>query len=82
VKPNLKQGPGAVASACYLSYMECINGTIVIQTCPGIKGQPMSKIINAKTTGGVAHVVHGLPSKREALSLNLSTTEFGSHGKR
>jgi hypothetical protein len=53
---------------------------ITIQTCPGLKQDPISKITNAKRGVVVvtdSHLVGHLPSKHKALSQLPSTKNFG-----
>jgi hypothetical protein len=51
-----------------------INSRIAVHSSLGIKGDPISKITNAKRAGGVAQRVEHLPSKHKALSSTPNTT--------
>jgi hypothetical protein len=46
---------------------ESTNGSVVVRAGLGIKGDPISKIINTKMTEDVDQVVESLPHKCEAL---------------
>jgi hypothetical protein len=54
-------------------YREAQLEGIVVQACPVIKRDPISKITNTKRTGGVALVVELLLGKSKSLSSILST---------
>jgi hypothetical protein len=45
----------------------------VVQACPGIKQDPISKITKVKRAGGTANMVKYLPNKHETLSSSPRT---------
>jgi hypothetical protein len=51
------------------------NRRIMVQVCPGKKQDPIPKTTRAKRAGRMAQMVECLPSKREALNSNPSTTK-------
>jgi hypothetical protein len=56
-----------VMHGCHLSYTGN-DKKIVVQTGQGIKQDFVSKLINAKSAGGVAQVLGHLPGKHKSLS--------------
>jgi hypothetical protein len=52
-----------------------INSKIVVQVSPGIKQEPITKIIKAKRDEDIAQVAECPPNKQEALNSTPSTAK-------
>jgi hypothetical protein len=67
MRSHLKQWLGVMVHNFHLTFVGDTNRRTVVQPGPGIKQDPISKLISAKRLRRVAQVVKCLPSMHKAL---------------
>jgi hypothetical protein len=75
MRPPSEPMPGYSDSRHHPSHMESTKKRITVPASPGIKGDPSSKIKNAKRDGRVVQVAEHLPSKCGLLTSTPSTAQ-------